>query len=392
MLFARALLDKVLAWHAGPVLVALWAQYQSVVELVSGIALVGLGQGLTVFAARNEHAFGLLLRSSAAWGLAISGLFGILILLLLPLVQAWRETGDLLQAPTVVLAVLTGWVSVLPGMFLAFWQGRQMRGRMVGVLLVSWLPLLVTSVKFPGMPEVASLLRVQLATQTLLLAILLLSHWKAFWSVSDLRSSPVPRYLWAGISVGVLSPLSLIWLRAELASLLSWDEVAQLQAFWRVTEWVTGIVASVLFMLHLPGLAQPQTVTNFARQVQHIWRVVFGPAVVMLLIILLLRVPLVTFLYDSRFLMSSWAAALFILGDCLRIAAWVPLLILFARERVAAIALGEWLSLPLFAGLITVVKPSGLEGTAVLYVLVYMLYFIFNQTASSCRSHASAVA
>lgn len=382
MLFARAVLDKLLAMQAGPMLVAVWAQYQSLVDLVAGVTLVGLGQGLTVFAARNTHAFGALLRAGAIWGLSISALLGVIILLLLPTVTAWLGAGELLQASWVVLAVLAGWTAVLPGLFLAYWQGRQQRGRMVFVLMLLWLPLLAAGSGHFGMPGIAQLLKVQLFAQGTALLALVLVHWTSLWQGGTWRASPLPRYLWAGLSVGVLSPLSLLWLRGELAVNLSWEDVARLQALWRMTEWVTGSCASVLFLLYLPRLAEQHAAADFALQLRAVSHKVFRPALVVLILVFLIRVPLLTLLYDARFLMSWQAAALFVLGDAMRVAAWVPLLGLFARERVAAIALGEWLSLPLFASLVTFVQPANLENTGLLYVAAYFAYFLFNTVAN----------
>ena len=51
-LFARAGLDKVLALIGSPETIALWAQLQSVVELVSAVTIVGVLTGLTVMIAQ----------------------------------------------------------------------------------------------------------------------------------------------------------------------------------------------------------------------------------------------------------------------------------------------------------------------------------------------------
>jgi hypothetical protein len=56
----------------------------------------------------------------------------------------------------------------------------------------------------------------------------------------------------------------------------------------------------------------------------------------------------------------------------------LPLLGLFARGRVAAIAWGECLSLPLFALAVTVARADTLELVGVLYALTYLLYFACN--------------
>src|SRR5450759_4626528 len=73
-LLGRAGLDKVLALTGGPVMVALWAQLQSVVELVSAVTMAGVLQGLTVLitqvsASRDERS---LLRGALKLGLGTS--------------------------------------------------------------------------------------------------------------------------------------------------------------------------------------------------------------------------------------------------------------------------------------------------------------------------------
>jgi hypothetical protein len=378
VLLARALLDKLLAVQAGPTVVALWAQYQSLVELIASITLVGLGQGLTVYAARESHAFGQLLRAGTIWGFFISGMLAVAVLALLQLITGSDSADAVIRKDWVALGVAAGMASIMPGLFMAWWQGREQRGRMVLVLATSWMPILLLASGWFGVPDIGRLLSVQLATQSALLVILVTLHWRALWQGDSWRDSPLLHYLGAGLSVGLLSPLSLLWVRAELAAQLSWEHVAQLQALWRLTEWVTGISASVLFLLYLPILARERKAADFDGAYGQLWRVVFRPAAVVLALILAGRVPLLLFLYDERFIMPWSSASLFVLGDILRVAAWLPLLGLFARGRVAAIAWGECLSLPLFALAVTVARADTLELVGVLYALTYLLYFACN--------------
>jgi len=87
-LLGRAGLDKVLALAGGPTMVALWAQLQSVVELVSAVTMAGVLQGLTVLVtqvntSRDERsllrdAFKLALGTSLAVALIVA-LFALLV-------------------------------------------------------------------------------------------------------------------------------------------------------------------------------------------------------------------------------------------------------------------------------------------------------------------------
>lgn len=377
-LTARALLDKILAHRAGPAQVAHWAQLQSVVELVAGVTLAGIGQGLTVYAARYPDGHDGLLKEALAWGVGISGTMTLLFCTLLP----WINPGLAREVvPGVALGMGAAWaggLSVVPGLFIAYWQGRRWRGRMLLLTLASWLPLLLGVAGLFGPLDLQHLLGVQAATQALLAIGLCLAHRRCLVAEEAWRPSRLHRYLLAGLSIGLLSPASLLWSRAQLAQSLSWNEVAQLQALWRASEWVTGLAASVLFLVFLPRLAVVGQGAALRGELARIWRRVWLPVGLCLLLLWGMQGDFLRLLYDDRFVMPPAVSALFLLGDALRVAAWVPLLALFARERIRPVALGEWLSLPLFATLLTGVAGDSLALAGICYVLTYAIYLGFN--------------
>lgn len=375
---ARALIDKMLAIQAGPQAVAHWAQLQSLYELVGGVALVGIGQGVTVYAARADQEPAQLLHAGLAWGVSVSVALAGLLLVCLPWVNLW--TGrDLVPAPWLAgLAALAGVLSVVPGVFVAFWQGRAWRGRMLLAALAAWCPLGLAVLGVFGEPDLATLLVVQCVTQGVLALGLCLSRREVLTAAHPWWRAPLRQYLPAGLSIGILSPLSLVWVRGELASQLSWAEVAQLQALWRTTEWVTGLAASVLFLVFLPRLAVAARSEAFLPTLRGLWWRLWLPAVAVLALIGWQQPVLLGWLYDERFLMPADISLLFILGDALRVAAWVPLLGLFASERIRPVAWGEWLSLPLFGVLITVSGGDSLVTAGWCHVLTYAVYLAFN--------------
>jgi hypothetical protein len=66
--------DKVLALRGGAELVAAWAQLSSVIDLVAGAALAGVGAGVTVFVAqaRNRDEQLAALRGGTRFGLTVA--------------------------------------------------------------------------------------------------------------------------------------------------------------------------------------------------------------------------------------------------------------------------------------------------------------------------------
>jgi len=54
-LAGRSIVDKILALRGGAELVALWAQLSSVIEMIAGVALAGVGAGLSVLVAQTSR-------------------------------------------------------------------------------------------------------------------------------------------------------------------------------------------------------------------------------------------------------------------------------------------------------------------------------------------------
>jgi O-antigen/teichoic acid export membrane protein len=145
-LLGRAGLDKVLALSGGPTTVALWAQLQSVVELVSSVTMAGVLQGLTVLVAqandpRDEHG---LLRDALKLGLFTSLAMALIVVLASPELVVWL-TQNKIEMNLFLLAALAGCITVVPATLNAYWLGKHLQHRMFGMALLTSLILLLVA-------------------------------------------------------------------------------------------------------------------------------------------------------------------------------------------------------------------------------------------------------
>lgn len=379
----RAGIDKLLALRHGPEMVAQWAQLQSVVELVSGVVLVGIGQGLTVLVAQHSDSVvqRQLLRDALRRGgllaLACASLF---LLLPSPVMQRLLPGNDALSLLPV--AALVGCLAVGAGLLTAFWQGLHQPPRILLLTLAATIPLVLAAWGLPGERLANSLLWVQGALGMLLLLPLL----QVLRGVAGTLPAPLGRslgrYLPVGLAIGVLSPGSVLLVRSVVSESLSWADAGLLQAVWRYSEWVTVSVAGILALLFLPRLSAVACTPRFTPE---LWRCacwVLTPAVLCLAILFIFQKPALVLLYDARFAVPARVVGLVMLGDVLRMAAWVLLFGLFATGRTRWITAGEFLSLPLYA-LLTAILAQGmsLERAAGLYAMTYAVYLAFNALA-----------
>lgn len=379
----RAGVDKLLALRHGPDVVAQWAQLQSVVELVSGVVLVGIGQGVTVLVAQSGDS-GVqrqLLREALRGGLLLA-LACASLLLLLPasLVKRLLPGGEALSLLPV--AALVGCLAVGAGLLIAFWQGLRQPPRILLLSLVATVPLVVAAWGLPGEGLAFSLLWIQGGVGLLLLLPLLQVLRGASGVLPATLGRSLWRYLPVGLAIGVLSPGSVLLVRSVVSESLSWTDAGLLQAVWRYSEWVTVSVAGILALLFLPRLSAAAGTSRFAPELGRCALWVLTPAVLCLAILFAFQKPGLALLYDARFAVPARVVGLVMLGDVLRMAAWVLLFGLFATGRTRWITVGEFLSLPLYA-LLTAVLAQGmtLERAAGLYAMTYVVYLAFNAVA-----------
>jgi PST family polysaccharide transporter len=397
-LLGRAGLDKVLALAGGPTMVALWAQLQSVVELVSAVTMAGVLQGLTVLitqvdTVRDERC---LLRNALRLGLVTSLSVALLVALASPELAVWLTRGRI-ETGLFVLAALAGCITVVPATLNAYWLGKHMQQRMlVLALLGSLILLLVAASAWFGIS-----LRGLIWTQTLLLALLGLAIWhylqKKLWQPRDEYGREYYRklvkFVPVGLAIGIMSPVSMLLVRSMLSGSISWNDVGFLQALWRSTEWVTATAAGVLSLIFLPRFSSTYGSARFSREMLRAGVVVLIPAAIFLLLIYFNQRFMLALLYDTRFVVSNQAAALIMLGSWIRIASWLFLFGLFSAHRTRLIMAGEILSLPLYALLLWLFADGmTLERTAWLYVVSYLVYLGFNAAALLYSSHRTSLA
>jgi O-antigen/teichoic acid export membrane protein len=379
-LAGRSALDKVLALRGGGDLVALWAQLASLVDLVSGVALAGLGPGLAVYAARtrNPERQRELLREALKIGLALALPFALLATAAAFFFADFLG-GGIVPAGVLTLAALVGWIAVIPGLIANLWLGQQRRG--LQVALAGTSSLLAVAVAFVAPP--GHVLPWLVAAQALpALAVVMVSPPADKAGRFRSRSHPLRRYILPSLAIGLLSPASSLAARALVGEALSWHDAGVLQALWRLADWVGAFASGVLSVYYLPQLAAERERERFAAILRSAALRVLLPSAAVLALIAALYRPLVAALYDQSFQPSLPAVALLFAGSWMRIAAWVALYGLYALRRTRALALGELFSLPLFAVLVLAARGHlSLELVGAFWLVAYCAYLAFNVAA-----------
>lgn len=368
-------MDKALALRGGAEGVALWAQLASVIDLVSNVALAGVGAGLTVLVAQagapeRQHpllgqALGPALAASLAAAIAVW-------------VAAWFAPGA--GSAQYALAALCGWIAVVPGLVNSYWLGQEQRGRMLALAVGTALVPLAAALLAPREILYESL-AVSMAVPAVALFWLRLAPQAL--PADPLLGAALRRYLLPGIVIGVFSPASMLAARAIVAGALSWHDAGVLQALWRMADWVCVPAAGALSVLYLARMSAAQLEGTMPGVLHGAQRHVLLPSALLLALLGLAHAALLPLLYDPGFEVSPLAAWLFFAGSAARIGAWIPLYALYAMRRTALIAAGEVFSLPLFVLLLALAgERLTLELSGALWLASYLAYWAFNAWAA----------
>jgi hypothetical protein len=383
-LLGRAAIDKILALRAGPESVALWAQLQSVVDLVIGVTMAGVGHGLTVLVAQAsaEGVQRRLVRAALVSGLSVSAVAALVLVLGSGSISAWVTAGAL--APGLIaFAAAAGCAAVVPGLLVSYWLGR---GRQDRILWLNGATMLAMAgaayFAFPG--AIAQTVLAAQAVAALIAGVALYAWLRRPGGVPGtvLEVKRLQRYMVAGLSIGILSPVAMLVARSTLSGALSWGDAGIVQALWRSSEWITAIASGMLWMVALPRFSATYRSARFFPELARVAGVTLLLAAALLLLLWINQAVVLETLYDARFVIPDRAAALFLIGDWLRIGSWVFLFALFAMQRTVPIAVGELLSIPLFAALLILYRDGlTLERAGLLYCVSYTAYFAFNAAA-----------
>lgn len=378
-LVGRALIDKLLVLRGGAELVAHWAQLTSLADLVLGVTLAGIGTGLTGrIAALPATRHRSLLNEALRFGLAASAL-GLLA------GAALLATGHLVSLPPatqnlVLPALVVGWLGVAPGLLSAWLLGRSEPGRAT-LLSAAMLGLMIAGLALadPG-HEMAGLLAGQALGGLALTAFLL--RGTASWSAAWRQGHELRPFIVASLAIGILSPAATAFARQEIANAASWQTAGAVQALWRSSEWITAIAAGVLSAHSLPHLAAATDRGQFIVELRRAAQRVLLPSLLCLALAWLYLPQLLALLYRDDLPVTRADALPFFIGDGLRMTAWIFLFGLFARGAGRAVTLGEFLSLPLFAGLL-LLAPVQMELATIglCWLAAYACYAAFNAWA-----------
>ena len=376
---------KVVALAAGPEGMAQLGQFQNVLTLCVMLAGGMLGTGLTRLLAEHQGGPERLAISHATFRLTLqlSLLLAILLLLAAP-VLAREVLHDASLLPLALLLPVFVFSGALGTLWLALLNGcgrivEMTRVSMAGSLLMlaGTLPLALLWQKAGAFVAVA------------LPSLIVVAHvaWRqgrgAFRRMLATPVRPAHRALlwrYAGMALvsAVAAPVAQMVVRDYLTTQLSLHEAGIWQGVTRISEVYLVFLTSSLSVYFLPRLAQVAGRGDLQALLAQVLRFVMPAALVLGISVYLLRDVLIWLLFSDAFSAMRELFAWQLVGDLVKITAWVFAYVVLARGSARAFVAGEVIFNASYALLVIALVPAlGLQGAMLAYGLNYLMYLAY---------------
>lgn len=383
------IIAKVVAVYTGPTGLAMLGQVQSVVGILNGVVNSPAGVGVVRYTAENiDNGFD----ACAPWWRAAFQWITGLMLLIIPI-------GLLLSKPLSIWLfenIEYYWIIIVACCTLPFAgantliasviNGQQKYKRYVVIGMASNVistTVMITLIYFYSLKGALIAAAVSAGINGVVMILLSLRQpWfkcKYWWGIVEQENrKKIGSYVLMAITSALMIPMSLIFVRMILASLLGWDSVGQWQAIWKVSEVYLSVITIGLSVYYLPKLSKLKTIESIRSEINKTAIIIIPILVVLSFTIYIFRDEIVLLLFTDEFHAVRELFAIQLVGDVIKILSWLyayPMLskgatkwfisseVLFSLNFVAFV----WFLVPYF----------GIKGVCAAYLINYFCYLIF---------------
>lgn len=380
---------KVVAIYTGPTGLAMLGQVQSMVSSLNGVINAPAGNGVVRFTAEHKEqgfkACAPWWRASLQWVVIISAIVIPISLILSNQIAQWLFQ-DTQLAWVVIATVCVLPLSAIGTLCNSVINGQQLYRRYVGLGMISVLissGVMLAMILFYNIQGALFAAAIQSALIGLLMLIANLRQpWFRlcfWWGATDKAArKAIAGYMLMAITSAVTLPVALILIRNILINQVGWDATGQWQAVWKISEVYLSVITIALSTYYLPKLSSLHGVDNIIKEINKTVKVILPLVALTALIVYLLRDIAISILFTEAFRHARDLFAVQLVGDVIKIVAWLYAYPMISRGATKLFIFSEILfSISFLVLTYLFVSIYGLSGVTMAYAINYLVYFLF---------------
>ncbi|OYU11151.1 MAG: O-antigen flippase [Comamonadaceae bacterium PBBC1] len=380
-------LNKILAVYVGPAGYAALGQFQNAMQMISTLASGAINTGVTKYTAEYHEDEA---QQRAVWKTAGTiALVGSVLLSLLVFVFRAELAHWFLS--DVNLAPVFGWFAatlvlfVFNTLLLAILNGKKdIQRYVVANIAGSVFSLLVTSamvVQWGLLGALVGFAVYQSLAFFVTLALCVKTPWfrlsHLFGRMDKMLAKNLAKYTAMALTTAAAAPLCHILIRNHLGHNLGWEAAGYWEAMWRLSAAYLMLASTTLSVYYLPRLSELKTSAEIRQEIIQGYRIILPVAIVSALIVYLLRHFIIETLFSLAFLPMESLFVWQLVGDVLKIAAWLFAFVMLGKSMTVTYIVTEISFSIGFYFLVTIlVGRLGLVGVSIAYAINYLIYLL----------------
>jgi len=178
------------------------------------------------------------------------------------------------------------------------------------------------------------------------------------------------------LTTAAIVPISHMLLRRYLGESLGWEQAGYWQAIWYISNTYLMVVTTALSIYYLPRLSELTSKKDIRRELFNGYKLILPLVSVLACLIFLLKDFIIAILFTADFLPMRKLFMWQLIGDVIKLAAWLLSYLMLAKALSRMYIVTEILFAASFVGFtIIFVDRFGLIGTTYAFALNYTIYF-----------------
>lgn len=379
---------KVVAVYVGPSGLALIGQMQNFISMMSSVASAGVNSGVVKYTAEHYEDEQI---KQKIWSSALK----ISLVLIIPMAIGIIFLADFISMQLLNTAeyssifmvfAITVIFFVLNGLLTSILNGQKEIKKLTILNIVGSLFGLAVTILLVTQYELYGALIAGIVSQSIVFFITLAFVLKSSWfklsmflgSMDKEYRNKLLKYSLMTITYIITSSLSQIYIRHYLGANIGWDEAGYWQAIWRISETYLMLITTTLTIYYLPKLSSIQDKVELRKELLYGYKIIMPIVIVMALGIYIFRDFIISILFSEAF--SPMAELFFyqLIGDVIKIAAWLLGFIMVAKAMTRLSIFSEIFFACSFVGFVVLfVNIYGLIGVTIAFMVNYLIYMIF---------------
>lgn len=184
-------------------------------------------------------------------------------------------------------------------------------------------------------------------------------------------------YFFMTLASGISVPVSHMVLRNHIGETISMDAAGYWEAMWRISTVYLLLVTTTLSVYYIPKLSELKNANELRKEIFQGYIIIIPIVVVAAILIYLLREPIILILFTDAFSEMKVLFFYMLLGDIIKVAAWLLANLMLAKAMTKIFITTELLfKIPFLFFTILFSNLYGLEGVALGYFINYILYLL----------------